>query len=157
MTNRDFLDFETDFVESLRCIPMIVRMKLDTCGVKLKLNLWNQLDGSEKQSLVTMPCREEREIVEYREFIQSLAIAKEGKPAKELATEPNPPWLNTQEIPEVLKTKAAEFEITISRQQWFALTPLQRFALIKLSRPSHENRNFIPALKEFGILKDKSS
>jgi hypothetical protein len=32
------------------------------------------------------------------------------------------------------------------------LTPLQRFALFKLTRPGHSNENFIPAMWEFSIL-----
>ncbi|MBD0342498.1 MAG: nitrate reductase associated protein, partial [Microcoleus sp. Co-bin12] len=36
-----FFEFEADFVEALRCIPMKVRLKLDTCGIKLKLQDWN--------------------------------------------------------------------------------------------------------------------
>lgn len=35
-----FFAFESDFVDSLRCIPMVVRYKLDTCGIKLKLPEW---------------------------------------------------------------------------------------------------------------------
>jgi hypothetical protein len=152
MTEPAFLQFETDFVESLRCIPMIVRMKLDTCGVKLKLEHWNKFTQSERQNLVIMPCKSDREIGEYREYLQNLVIAHTGTPAKELAVESHPAWLNKKEIPEALKTKAEESNIAISLQQWSNLTPLQRFALIKLSRPSHENRNFIPALKEFGLI-----
>ena len=34
---------------------------------------------------------------------------------------------------------------------WNALTPLQRFTLLKLSRDSHDNINFVPALVEFGL------
>ncbi|WP_144865938.1 nitrate reductase associated protein [Hyella patelloides] len=151
MTNQAFLQFETDFVESLRCIPMIARMKLDTCGVKLKLEHWNQFTQSERQTIVTMPCNSSQEIKDYREFLQNLVIAKTGKPAKELAIDPHPLWLNTNEIPKGIKIKAAELGIKISLHQWSSLTSLQRFALIKLSRPSHENRNFMPALKEFGI------
>jgi Conserved nitrate reductase-associated protein (Nitr_red_assoc) len=36
--------------------------------------------------------------------------------------------------------------------QWATLTPDQRFALLKLSRSNHENRNFLPALKEFQVI-----
>ncbi|MHC5830222.1 MAG: nitrate reductase associated protein, partial [Nostoc sp.] len=32
------------------------------------------------------------------------------------------------------------------------LTPLQRFALIKLSRAGHENKNFPTAIAEFHLL-----
>jgi hypothetical protein len=28
----------------------------------------------------------------------------------------------------------------------------QRFALFKLTRPNHDNDNFIPAMREFGLL-----
>ncbi|WP_439648941.1 nitrate reductase associated protein [Leptolyngbya ohadii] len=31
------------------------------------------------------------------------------------------------------------------------LTAMQRFALIKLSRSQHENKNFLPALREFNL------
>ena len=54
-------------------------------------------------------------------------------------------------VPSNTIEKAAEFGVTITAVQWAALTPLQRFALIKLSRPSHENKNFLPALKEFKL------
>nr|WP_319421691.1 nitrate reductase associated protein [Pleurocapsa sp. FMAR1] len=36
--------------------------------------------------------------------------------------------------------------------KWENLTQMQRFVLIKLSRSNHENRNFIPALKEFHLV-----
>jgi hypothetical protein len=152
MTNQTFLQFETDFVESLRCIPMIVRMKLDTCGVKLKLEHWHKFSQLERESLVTLPCNNSQEIADYREFLQNLVISKTGNTAKELTIDANPSWLDTNTIPAEVKGKAAEFQSTISQQQWSSLTPLQRFALIKLSRPSHENRNFLPALKEFGLI-----
>jgi hypothetical protein len=36
--------------------------------------------------------------------------------------------------------------------QWIALSDLQRFALIKLSREGHKNEHFLPAVEEFGLL-----
>lgn len=41
--------------------------------------------------------------------------------------------------------------------QWAALLPLQRFALVKLARSRHENENFVPAMREFGLLHDKGA
>ena len=154
MTSSDltFFQFEADFVESLRCIPMQVRMKLDICGIKLKLPHWNQFIAPERQRLVEMPCRTEAEIEAYREYLQRLVVDKTGTPAKELAVDPHPAWLNTETVPATTKEKAAEFDVAIAPQQWVALTPLQRFALIKLSRPGHENQNFFSALKEFQLV-----
>lgn len=145
--------FEADFVESLRCIPMQVRMKLDTCGVKLKLAHWHQFDLATRETLVTMPCETEAESKTYGDYLQKLIIQYTGKPASTLLIEDNPPWLNATKIPDTIREKVTEMDVSLSLEQWKNLTPDRRFALIKLSRPSHENKNFLPAMKEFGIIK----
>lgn len=131
---------------------MLVRMKLDTSGVKLKLHHWNLLNVDERQALVEMPCETAAEAQAYRQWLQTLVTEKTGKPAGELSISPHPPWLNAGAIPKEVVTKAREFNLELVLQQWQKLTPLQRFALIKLSRPSHENKNFLPALKEFELI-----
>lgn len=147
-----FFQFEADFVESLRCIPMQVRMKLDTCGVKLKLNHWNQFTLQEREALVEMPCTTAEEIETYRQYLQNLVIEHTGSPASELSIEPEPAWMDATTIPASIHEKAQELAVSITVQQWATLSPAQRFALIKLSRPSHENHNFLPALKEFELI-----
>ena len=147
-----FFQFEDDFVASLRCIPMIVRYKLDTCGVKLKLAHWNQFPQSERQILVEQPTTTPEEIQSYRHLLQQLAEKYTDIPLKDLPVEENPAWLDTEKIPETVEQKATETGVKLTLDQWQNLTPLQRFALIKLSRPSHENHNFIPAIKEFNLL-----
>ncbi|MGK7930091.1 MAG: nitrate reductase associated protein [Microcystaceae cyanobacterium] len=147
-----FFQFESDFVNSLHCIPMQVRLKLDTCGVKMKLSHWNQLTKEERKVLVSMSCETPSESTIYRNFLQQLITEKTGEPAKELPIEEHPAWLNAQEIPQEVQEKAADFDVFLSLESWQALTPLQRFALIKLSRPSHENANFYPALQEFCLI-----
>ncbi|MEM9541711.1 MAG: nitrate reductase associated protein [Cyanobacteria bacterium P01_E01_bin.42] len=144
-------EFEADFVESLRCIPMQVRMKLDTCGVKLKLTHWNQFDLEIRETLVIMPCETEADSRTYGDYLQNAVIRYTGKPASTLPIDRNPPWLNETEIPETVREKATEAGVSLSLEQWQNLTPDRRFALIKLSRPSHENKNFLPAMKEFGL------
>ncbi len=148
----DFFDFEADFVDSLRCIPMQVRLKLDTCGVKLKLAHWHQLSDEDRHQLVCLPCSTSQESHFYREWLQTLLKEKTGAPAGELPVDERPPWNNEASIASEVQSKAAEFNVAIAAQQWAELTPLQRFALIKLSRPSHENRNFYPALREFKLI-----
>ena len=148
----DFFQFEADFVDSLHCIPMQVRMKLDTCGVKLKLAHWHQLNQEERQVLIAMACRTPEESQAYRKFLQTLVTERTGGPASTLPVDPNPPWMDESNVPPNVREKAAEFEVTVRVEQWRKLMPLQRFALIKLSRPSHENRNFYPAIKEFGLV-----
>lgn len=144
--------FEDDFVQSLRCIPMQVRLKLDTCGVKLKLAHWHELSLEERSALVEMPCDTEMEANAYRVYLQELVVRYTGEPAKELEIDPHPPWRNQEQVPSAVQSKAQSLEMVITTDQWAHLTPVQRFALLKLSRPSHENRNFLPAAKEFNLV-----
>lgn len=146
--------FEQEFIDSLRCIPMLVRLNLDTCGVKLKLNHWHQFSQDERRTLVTMACDTPDAISAYQAYIQSLVTRYTGQPAKEIDV-PNPlPWLELT-IPGQVQQQAADHGLVIDGEAWQGLTPPQRFALIKLSRPSHENRNFVPAMEEFGLTQGK--
>ncbi|MBD2258689.1 nitrate reductase associated protein [Pseudanabaena sp. FACHB-2040] len=148
----DFFQFEADFVESLRCIPMQVRMKLDTCGVKLKLPHWHQFTQTERQALTQRPCSTAEEAQAYRDYLQDLVTRHTGEPAKELPIDPSPPWLAEDAIPEPVQAKADEVGHPISLAEWEKLLPIQRFALLKLSQSGHENRNFLPAMEEFSLL-----
>ncbi|NJN88740.1 MAG: nitrate reductase maturation protein NarM [Leptolyngbyaceae cyanobacterium SL_7_1] len=146
-----FFEFEADFVESLRCIPMIVRFKLDTCGIKLKLNQWHCFAEGDRQQLVTLPCETPEQIATYRATVQGLVLAHTQSPASELAIDPDPAWMQRDTLPPALQAKLHETGRSVSLHQWAQLSPLQRFVLLKLSRSNHENRNFVPALQEFGI------
>jgi hypothetical protein len=144
-----FFKFESDFVDSLRCIPMIVRFKLDTCGIKLKLDQWNHFTEGDRQQLVQLPCETTEEIAAYRATVSHLVFQYTQATASELPVEEHPPWLDQDNIAEIVKEKANAVAAEISLTEWKTLEPIQRFALIKLSRSSHENRNFLPALQEF--------
>lgn len=148
----DFFEFEADFVDSLRCIPMQVRYKLDTCGVKLKLPHWHQFSAEERQQLVDLPCEAGAEIQTYRSRLQQWVLRDTGELPKDLPIEERPAWMQADTIPESVQTQAEEVGVAIAPSQWADLTPLQRFALIKLSRSNHENKNFLPALQEFGVV-----
>ncbi|MEO7489782.1 MAG: nitrate reductase associated protein, partial [Ferruginibacter sp.] len=67
---------------------------------------------------------------------------------------PAPLWANVENVPEGLQQKAAEFNWFITVKKWGGLTNLQRFALLKLFSPRHENKNFPKAMKEFGLATD---
>jgi len=146
-----FFQFEADFVDALRCIPMQVRYKLDTCGVKLKLQHWLQFTTPERQTLLEKPCFTESEIQSYRALLRQLVQSHTGETPADLPIDPQPAWMSETTIPESVQTQGETVGVPVALEQWIALTPLQRFALIKLSRSQHENKNFLPALKEFQI------
>jgi hypothetical protein len=41
--------------------------------------------------------------------------------------------------------------VAFSLAHWARLSPLQRFALVKLSRPKYDTERIRPALEEFGV------
>lgn len=148
----DFFQFEQDFVESLRCIPMQVRYKLDTCGIKLKLQQWSLFTLEDRELLVSNGVENDAAIQVYRSILTKLIQARSGDAPTELLVDPEPAWLNDRQIPLMLIAKTAALGWEMSIEQWQRLSPLQRFALIKLSQSSHEQNNFQPALKEFGLV-----
>jgi hypothetical protein len=148
MTARYF-KFESDFVDSLRCIPMSVRYKLDIAGVKLKLNEWSKLDPAERTYLAEMPYVNRAEIQAFKNMLSILVRINCG--VMPTAMDPVKADWNTAEIPEQVAEKAVAMGVIVDPESWRGLGELERFALMKLSRPGHEGKNFVPALEEFGV------
>jgi len=149
----EYFNFEEDFMEdNVRCIPMVVRFKMDETGIKLKLSAWCKFLPEERIELALLPINTSTEKKYYRCFLIGL-IAKytDGKPT-ELAIDPFPAWRNLQQIPAILIEKSAELSLSISIAQWQNLSEIKRFTLLKLCRPGHENKNFPKAVTEFGLL-----
>lgn len=102
--------------------------------------------------LVDLLCGTETEIQQYRETLKQLVQNRIHEPATELAIDPNPEWKNSAVIADSVLQKAQEVGVILCLHHWESLTQDQRFALLKLSRSNHENRNFLPALKEFRVI-----
>lgn len=147
-----FFAFENDFVNTLKCVPMIVRYKLDSCGVKLKLPEWAKFSLKDKEALANRPCFTPAEIEEYGNFVKKLVREYSGYEASALFTIDDS-WNNIHEIPAEVQERATEWNCgEISQRNWIEMDTLQRFALVKLSRSGHEGRNFPVALSEFGVI-----
>jgi hypothetical protein len=148
----EYFLFEDDFVEAnVRCIPMIVRFKMDAVGIKLPLEVWCKFSVSERTELAVTPCKTPEELLAYHDYLNKLVREYTGEEALELKIDLNPFWADLQNVPESLQKKAGEFGWFISINQWKRLSDLQRFALLKLFSPGHENKNFPKAMEEFGL------
>ena len=139
--------FEGDFQTDLRCIPMVVRHRLDEVGIKMTLKEWVRLGPeSRAEILAGVPA------AEFAATVRALVERRMGAPPADCAVDPAPAWADRDTIPTEVLAKAAAERVTLTPQQWSGLAPLQRFALYKLSRSSHKNENFVPACREFGVL-----
>jgi hypothetical protein len=153
-------EFEKEFIiQSIQCIPMIVRYKLDTVGIKLSLAQWSRFTRYDRYQLSVLPCYRKNEVEHYESFLIGLlnlhgflSIAR--LPANGIPGRP-------PELPDgiwiLLNQRVHQHGQEISESQWNGLTDLERFALSKLIREGHESKNLIPALSEFGIFKTPPS
>lgn len=152
ITGIEYFRFEEDFVEeNVRCIPMIVRFKLDAACIKLKLAEWSKFSVPERAELATRSCETQEERQRYHDFLAGLVFKYTGALATPLQPELEPAWADSFVIPQQLAERAEQLNRKIAVSEWESLSHLQRFALIKLCRPGHESKNFIKALDEFQI------
>ena len=77
--------FEAEIYESLNCLPMAARRKLDAVGIKLHLAQWEQLGRGERLMICHAPADSEEEQSALRTFIEEVALARTGSPAKTLS------------------------------------------------------------------------
>ncbi len=130
---------------------MIVRFKLDACGIKLKLTEWCKMSTDQRMLLADLPCETPIEIDAYGEYLRQLIMSITNQNPTDLKVDHNPQWAQLSEIPSILIEKVKELNLSLSLSQWKGLDTLQRFALLKLSSASHENKNFPKAMREFNL------
>nr|WP_298719493.1 nitrate reductase associated protein [uncultured Steroidobacter sp.] len=152
-TTSEIFQFEKDFAGALYCIPMAVRRKLDLCGVKVSLKQWNRFALEEREQMVAQSCETPGEIDEYGRYVVAVIERRTGGPAQLLDRDDGAEWNETQSVPQRVVDYSIERDVSPpTAAQWARLTPLQRFAIFKLTRPGHSNENFLPAMREFGLI-----
>jgi hypothetical protein len=135
--------FEVDIAVSLRRFPMAVRFKLDRCGIRLSLQNWQQLPYDARVALVRKSTERSEDRVAYIEFLSMLGATYWGSSELDQFIPESPPaWTSTATLPDMVRTQVREFygQVDLEGDAWSRLTDLERFALIKLSRPGHANR-----------------
>jgi hypothetical protein len=134
----EYFHFEQDFMEdNIRCIPMIVRFKLDACGIKLKLKEWSKTTVEEREQLALLSIDSAVDLEVYKTYVQELIYKHTGENATLFPTSNGNHWSVIDFLPTALEEKLEESKMSISLAQWKDLNVLQRFALLKLTRPGH--------------------
>lgn len=142
-------DFERDLYPDLKCIPMSVRYKLDLVGLKVSLTAWNRLSlGLRKQLLSGWPADTDAERSALREWLMNWLRTTSTQPPRELTLE-HPAWEVLSHVPEAVTDSASSCHPPITLAEWSALTLLERVALVKLARSTHERDRVPKAIAEF--------
>jgi hypothetical protein len=132
---------------------MVVRRKLDLSGVKVSLKQWNRFALEERERLVAQRCETPNEIDDYARYVADLIQTRTNEPAQLLERDAGQEWDEPTRIPQRVIDYAIERDVQPpTPAQWAALSSLQRFAIFKLTRPGHTNENFVPAMREFGLI-----
>ncbi|MES2773593.1 MAG: nitrate reductase associated protein [Bacteroidota bacterium] len=153
LANTEYFRFEEDFVEeNVRCIPMVVRFKMDDACIKLKLSEWSKFSVEERIELAVKPCNTTNEIAAYAAYLVQLIKKYTRNEPSVLEPNPAPDWANTNSFPASMQERLDELGLNITVDQWAALTNLQRFAILKLCKSGHEHKNLPKALKEFDLI-----
>jgi hypothetical protein len=141
--------FETEIYESLNCLPMAARGKLDAVGIKLHLAQWEELGRGERLMIYHAPAASEEERSALRTVIEEIALVRNGSPAKILSDDArrsaNPP----DHPPQVLAQHARVSRVELDEKAWAALDDDQRYALIKLGDSEKPSSNLEVALQKF--------
>lgn len=147
-------NFEQDGRYALRRIPMCVRYRLDECGLKISLAAWILLSRDEREKLLTISIDAALVRQTFRDTLLEMLKPHADNPdatIEEAAVNPKPACLQT--VPTVMVAHLTELALPVpALNQWQNLSNLQRFTLIKLTRPSHRNSNLRLALQEFGLM-----
>jgi hypothetical protein len=139
--------FESEIYETLNCVPMVVRRKLDRIGIKIGLKQWQALGRGERLAICHMPAERADEIAALNLFIRE-ALARH---AAEPATLPESDRISAvppADPPDTLAENARRMGFNLDRAAWSQLDDDERYALIKLGAGPKLSHNLRAALGE---------
>lgn len=139
--------FEGDIAESLECVPMSVRRKLDTIGLKISLKQWQALPRSDRLAICHLPANLEEEREALSMFIRD-AVSRVGGSANPLSQEDRDQAEPPAAPPADLVERSANLGFTLTPAVWSRLDSDERYALTKLGSGNKPSHNLSAALKE---------
>ena len=141
-------NFEAEIYESLSCLPMAARRKLDRLGLKISLEQWQRLSRAERLMICHAPASMPDECEVLRLFIHEAVLAQSGFPPRQLSDEGRKEAEPAAEPPAALVANANRLGVALTTREWERLDDDERYALIKLGGPARPSHNFKAALDE---------
>ncbi|HUY28047.1 MAG TPA: nitrate reductase associated protein [Candidatus Binataceae bacterium] len=135
--------FEAEIYESLSCLPMAARRKLDAVGIKIGRAQWAQLGRGERLMICHAPAESAEECAALRLFIDETVLARAGGHPVELDADARRSAVAPASVPDRLAVNAAALGLPMTQPAWTALDDDARYALVKLgdgAKPSHNLR-----------------
>ena len=143
--------FEDELHESLQCVPMAVRRKLDRVGLKVGLEQWKSLDHGERLAICHIPTESADEREALAAFIREAIARRFGVEPKQLSDAQRASAEPPATAPAQLVAHARELGFDVTAAVWSRLDGEERFALIKMGDMATPSHNLGAALKEFQV------
>ncbi len=140
--------FEAEIYESLSCLPMTARRKLDRIGLKISLEQWQRLSRAERLMICHAPANMPDECEVLKLFIHEVTLARSGFPPNPLSDESRKAAEPAAEPLATLVANANALGIALTSREWSRLDDDERYALIKLGGTTRPSHNFKAALRE---------
>ena len=141
-------NFEAEIYQSLNCLPMAARRKLDRLGLKISLEQWQRLSRAERLMICHAPAGMPDECDALRLFVDEVAVARSGSPPRQLSDESRMEAEPPAQPPPSLIANAQAAGVALTTREWERLDDDERYALVKLGGASRPSHNFKAALEE---------
>ena len=144
--------FEGEIHQSLSCVPLAVRRKLDVAGLKISLAGWQALSRAERLGLCHLPIANDDEVAVYREVMRGFCDGH----GVALTTLDDPQahsrvW-NSVQMPAAVAARVAATGGSLDQAAWHALDEDSRYGLLKMAEPKQSPAKFQAILAELGFL-----
>jgi hypothetical protein len=141
--------FEDEIYQSLSCLPMAARRKLDALGIKIGLAQWEQLGRGERLMICHAPSASEEERAALKMFIEEVTVARTGSAPKTLPDDVRASAYPPANPPDLLARNSRAAGIKLDDTAWASMDDDERYALMKLGNTEKVSHNFAAALSEF--------
>ena len=147
-------DFERISSEDLAYMPMCVRFNLDRFGLRISLAQWQLLPHPDRTLLARFPVGDDAQIEpNFDHALFEMMRTHANLEPEWFTPDPEPAWRNTAAVPEGLATHARVAGANgLSVERWRQLEPFKRYVLTKLTRKTEPSHDFLPAMREFGLM-----
>jgi hypothetical protein len=145
---REFM-FEEEMHQSLACVPMAVRRKLDRIGVKMGLKQWQALGRGERLVICHLPIDHENEGETLKLFIAEAVERACGEQPKTLAKSERAIAEPPHTLPAAVAAAARAEGVRLGQAAWERLDANERDARINLGGGARHSHNLAAALAEF--------
>ena len=148
-------DFERVSSENLTYMPMSVRFNLDRFGLRISLAQWQMLPHADRVLLARFPVTDDDTAIEpnFDHALFEMMRTHANVEPEWFTPEPAPAWRNADAVPAgVIHQSEIAGVPAPAPARWAQLDPFKRYVLAKLSRKPEGNHDFLPAMREFGLL-----